>query len=107
ATIFLVLKSKHRILSIVAAGVLALSSPLWISRVTSEQIAQRYDTLKNYEDDGSANSRFWNWTFCSRVGLANPLAGAGFNFYSPAAYQVYYPEFLDKYPDKVWSCHNT
>jgi len=103
----LVLKSKHRILSIVAAGVLTLSSPMWISYMTSEQISQRYDTLKNYEEDGSANSRFWNWTFCSRVGLANPLAGAGFNFYSPAAYQIYYPEFLEQYPGKVWSCHNT
>ena len=107
ATSLLVWKSKHHVLAVVAASLLLVTSPLWISYVISEQVAQRYDTLKNYEEDGSAESRFWNWTFCTRVGLGNPVIGAGFNFYSPEAYAIYYPEFRDKYPDKVWSCHNT
>ena len=60
----------------------------------------------NYEEDASAESRFWNWEFCQRVGLARPFGG-GFNFYEPELYPIYFPEFIEKYgPDKVWSCHS-
>jgi O-antigen ligase len=62
--------------------------------------------LENPEEDVSAQTRFWSWEFCRRVGAANPLVGAGFNFYSEKAYVRYYWEFLEKWPGKVWSCHN-
>ena len=51
-------------------------------------------------------SRFWNWEFCARVGLAHPLFGAGGDYYSLRAYEIYFPEFLSEWPGKVWSCHN-
>lgn len=107
ATVLLVLKSKHRVLGIIFSILLVMSSPLWISNLVSEQIAARYGTLKDYEEDGSAISRFWNWDFCTRVGLSNPLTGGGFYLYSPEAYVKYFSEFFEHYPDKVWSCHNT
>ena len=72
----------------------------------SEQMSERVELLKNYEEDDSALSRFWNWEFCRRVGLSHPIEGGGFNLYSFDAYAKYYPEFLEKYPGKVWSCHN-
>jgi probable O-glycosylation ligase (exosortase A-associated) len=106
-TTLLVLKSKHRVLAIFFIVMVALASPMWISHVVSDQIADRYSTLKNYEEDQSANSRFWNWEFCTRVGLGNPLYGGGFYLYSREAYNTYLPEFLSRFRGKVWSCHST
>jgi L-asparagine transporter-like permease len=40
------------------------------------------------------------------VALAHPLLGAGFNYYSIDAYEKYYPEFLDMWPGKYWTCHS-
>ena len=31
----------------------------------------------------------------------------GFSYYSLEAYAVYYPEFLETFPEKQWSCHST
>ncbi len=67
----------------------------------------RYDQLINYEQEQSAESRFWNWEFCRRVGMANPLHGGGFDFYGRELYYEYYPEFVYRWgPDKYWSCHS-
>jgi putative inorganic carbon (hco3(-)) transporter len=105
-TLFMMIKSKKRFLGIALIGVVVVSSPLWFSRVFSTQMSSRFDTLRNYEGDSSAQSRFWNWEFCTRVGLARPLHGAGFDYYSLRAYAIYFPEFVQRWPDKVWSCHN-
>jgi hypothetical protein len=40
------------------------------------------------------------------VGLANPLVGGGFDYYSKEIYEKYFPEFLERWPGKVWSCHS-
>jgi putative inorganic carbon (hco3(-)) transporter len=106
-TLFIMIKSKKRFLAIAFIGFFVVSSPLWFSRVFSAQMSSRFDTLRNYEDDSSAQSRFWNWEFCARVGIARPLQGAGFDYYSLRAYATYFPEFLERWPGKVWSCHNT
>ena len=71
-----------------------------------ERVEGRFDELVGWENEGSAVSRFWNWEFCQRVGLARPFGG-GFNFYEPELYPIYFPEFIEKYgTDKVWSCHS-
>lgn len=72
-----------------------------------QSLYNRYDQLLNYKEEGSALSRFWNWEFCQRVGLSRPLYGGGFDFYSLENYARFYPEFLERWPDKVWSCHST
>jgi O-antigen ligase len=76
-------------------------------RIAPDRLHQRYDSLVNYEEDSSAQSRFWNWEFCKRVGLAHPLSGGGFNLYRLESYANFYPEFLTQWPGKVWSCHST
>src|SRR5215510_3298111 len=78
ATLMIVLRSKHKFFIAPALGVLAIILlPLLPQRVLS-----RYNDLANYEEEASAQSRLWNWEFCTRVGMAHPLAGGGFNYYS-------------------------
>ena len=72
-----------------------------------DRVNNRYDDLRNYQEENSAQSRLWNWEFCQRVGLANPLHGGGFDFYSLESYARFYPEFLERWPGKVWSCHSS
>lgn len=107
ATGLMLLRSKHKIFIIVLGAFVVMLVPVWLPIVVSDQLADRYDSLVNYEDDRSAQSRFWNWTFCSKVALAHPLEGGGFDYYSEDAYRIYYPEFLEAFPGKVWSCHST
>lgn len=105
-TALIVIKTKHKVPIVAAAGLFLLLSPLWLPMVTTKEVSDRFDTISNYEQDGSAVSRFWNWEFCTRVGFSNPVQGAGFDYYSREAYEKWFPEFLEQYPDKVWSCHN-
>ncbi|MCB2011441.1 MAG: putative O-glycosylation ligase, exosortase A system-associated [Geminicoccaceae bacterium] len=41
-------------------------------------ISQRLDTLRNYEEDASAQSRFNSWRFAMDVALEHPVTGGGF-----------------------------
>jgi putative inorganic carbon (HCO3(-)) transporter len=98
----IILKSKYKVFILAAALVLVpMSLPL-----LPERVVERYGDLQNYEQEGSAQSRFWNWAFCTRVGLGNLLYGGGFDFYSLRAYFQYFPEFQEHNPGKVWSCHS-
>jgi probable O-glycosylation ligase (exosortase A-associated) len=98
----IILKSQYKVFILASAPVLVLMSlPL-----LPERVVNRYEDLQNYEEEASAQSRFWNWEFCTRVGLANPLSGGGFDYYSLQAYVRYFPEFLQRWPGKVWSCHS-
>jgi putative inorganic carbon (HCO3(-)) transporter len=99
-------KSRRRFVAIVLAGLVVLA-PQIVPRIAPDRVQQRYDSLVNYEEDSSAQSRFWNWEFCKRVGLARPLSGGGFNLYRLESYANFYPEFLTQWPGKVWSCHSS
>jgi probable O-glycosylation ligase (exosortase A-associated) len=103
ATAVLILRSRYRVrVAVAVVAVAMLAAPF-----LSHRILQRYDSLANYDADASAQSRFWNWEFCKRVGLAHPVAGGGFDFYAPKHYAVYYPDFSLRYgAEKVWSCHS-
>jgi len=106
-SLLMLAKSRHRVLLIALLIVLALVAGGWLAdRLVSERVASRFEQLVDYEDDQSAQSRFWNWEFCSRVGLARPLTGGGFDLYSLEAYATFFPEFLDRWQGKVWSCHS-
>jgi probable O-glycosylation ligase (exosortase A-associated) len=80
--------------------------PTLSSHIISKRVVERYETLNNIEEDNSSQSRLWSWEFCKRVGLQNPVLGAGFNYYSIEAYEKYYPEMLTRWPGKQWSCHS-
>lgn len=106
ATALFVLKSKYRVP--LMAGGLALSImalPLIVA-YAPERVTNRFEDLVNYESESSAQSRFWNWTVATKVALGNPITGGGFDYYSIQVYEEYYPEFLERWPGKLWSCHS-
>ena len=106
-TFLILLKSRHKAKVVAFGVILVIASPVWLPYVLTDEISGRFDTLVNYEEDSSAESRFWNWEFCARVGISNPLTGGGFQFYSPELYAQYFPEFTERWgAGKVWSCHN-
>ena len=101
--VLIVLTSRRKLLLatvLVAAAFVAIP-------FLPERAENRYRDLVNYQDEGSAQSRFWNWTFAWNVTKAHPLVGAGFDYYSIQAYERYYPEFMERWPGKVWSCHSS
>lgn len=102
-----VLRSRHRFFMVALAGIVVVVLQAVVPQVAPDRLVQRYDSLVNYEEESSAQSRFWNWEFCARVGLARPLTGGGFNFYTLESYARFYPEFTERWPGKVWSCHST
>ena len=106
-TVASLFKSRNKVLAVALTVILAVVFQMVVSQIGPERLQDRYDTLVNYQEDASAQSRFWNWEFCKRVGLARPLSGAGFDFYRPESYANFYPEFLTRWPGKVWSCHST
>ena len=106
ATGVLILRSQNKLFAWITAGMLVLVSPIILPRMVSQQLADRFDTFHNLKEDGSANSRRWNMSFCLQVGMTRPFTGAGFDFYSLEAYETFYPEFIAQFPGKVWSCHS-
>jgi probable O-glycosylation ligase (exosortase A-associated) len=105
ATALLVVNSRYKYLlglGVFGIGVILLP---FLPQFLPDRVTSRYEDLANYKEEGSAQSRLMNWEFCKRVGLANPTLGGGFDFYSEQCYQKYFPEFLERYPGKTWSCH--
>jgi probable O-glycosylation ligase (exosortase A-associated) len=105
ALALLFLRLKRKFVLVTAAGLIAANLSSVLSYITPDRLVTRYDQLVNYEKDESAESRFWNWEFCRRVGTAR-LTGGGFWFQSVENYAKYYPEFLERWPGKSWSCHS-
>jgi putative inorganic carbon (HCO3(-)) transporter len=101
------LKSRKKFLLVGLAGIAVIAVQTVVPQIAPDRLQKRYDSLVNYEEDVSAQSRFWNWEFCKRVGLARPLTGGGFNLYRLESYANFYPEFLTQWPGKVWSCHSS
>lgn len=106
-TVLSLLKSRNKFLMVGLAGIVVMALQIAAPYLAPERLAHRYDQLVDYEDDSSAQSRFWNWEFCKRVGLARPMTGGGFQFYHFDSYVMFYPEFLERWPGKVWTCHST
>src|SRR5262245_55448793 len=100
-TILSVLKSRRKFLTVAFAGLVAVILQNVVPQIAPDRLAHRYDQLVDYKDEGSAQSRFWNWEFCRRIGMARPLTGGGFNFSSIENYERFYPEFLMQWPDKL------
>jgi probable O-glycosylation ligase (exosortase A-associated) len=105
-TALIVLRSKHKFSLMIGWGILGVIVLSVFMQFFPQKLVDRYNSLVNYAEDPSAQSRFWNWEFCKRVGLAKPWTGGGFDFSSLDTYAIYYPEFLERWPGKVWSCHS-
>jgi probable O-glycosylation ligase (exosortase A-associated) len=101
------LRIKHKFLVVSTVGFIALIGAGTLSQILPQRLYTRYDQLENYKEESSAESRFWSWEFCKRVGLDRPLTGGGFDFPSQSTYQRYYPEFAERWGEnKVWTCHS-
>jgi len=106
-TILSLLKSRQKFIMVGMAGLLGVILQSVVPQIAPDRLVNRYDQLIEYKDESSAQSRFWNWEFCRRIGMARPLTGGGFNFTSIENYQRYYPEFLERWPGTQWTCHST
>jgi probable O-glycosylation ligase (exosortase A-associated) len=106
AIAFLLLRSRRKFLIIAPALIVLIVALPLLGSILPQRVDERFDEFVKYQEEGSAESRFWNWEMCRRVGVGNPLHGGGFDFYSLEIYEKYYPEFLVRWPGKVWSCHS-
>ncbi len=105
-TALMVIKGKYRFILVPMIAILAIFSLPYLPQIFPQRVVDRYGALVDYEQERSAQSRFWNWECCKRVGMANPLHGGGFDFYSKEVYERYFPEFLERWPGKLWTCHS-
>jgi probable O-glycosylation ligase (exosortase A-associated) len=104
----LFLRIKHKFLLVSAVGLIALIGAGTLSQFLPQRLFTRYEQLEHYEEESSAQSRFWSWEFCKRVAFDRPLTGGGFDFPSWVTYRKYYPEFAERWGEyKVWTCHSS
>jgi len=107
ATFMIMARHKRKELSVLAFFLLAAVLVVAHGRILPDTVGDRVGELVEYETESSAESRFWNWEYCWRVGNARPFTGGGFEFQSIENYERYYPEFLARWPGKVWNCHSS
>jgi probable O-glycosylation ligase (exosortase A-associated) len=110
-TLLLVLRSKHRFLIVVVGAVGLMMGSALFPLLVSERVAERAGTFQEIEKDNSAQQRFGSWEFCAKVGLYNPIFGAGIDYYSLKMYEAYSPEYaerwnLKRWGGRAWSCHS-
>ena len=106
ATLFMLWRSRHRWMTMAAVGVLAML--VLSEQMLPDRVVNRYEDLTMLEQENSAQMRLWSWEYCRRVGFANPITGAGFNFVSVETWEQYYPEFFQwRGNQKVFACHGT
>lgn len=84
---FLVIKSDRRamlsLILIVVSVILAIfMPPEWYARM---------NTINEYQDDASANSRLNTWATIWNMAMDRPIVGAGFKVGSDLLYQLYSP----------------
>jgi probable O-glycosylation ligase (exosortase A-associated) len=105
----LFLRIKRKLLALSMLGLLAVIGATGaLSGLLPERLFTRYEQLENYQEEDSAESRFWSWEFCRRIGFARPLTGGGFDFPNWRLYREYYPEFAQRWGEyKTWSCHSS
>src|SRR5215813_7999529 len=103
-TSMVLLRSRHKFFLVGTVAIIGIMILPVLTQIVPQRVVTRYDDLLNYDQEASAQSRFWNWEFCKRVGLAHPFTGGGFDFYSAELYAIYFPEFTERYgTQKVWS----
>jgi probable O-glycosylation ligase (exosortase A-associated) len=107
-TALIVARSRFKFPIIVGSAIFAITLLPFLVDLAPKRLVDRYETLENYQEDGSAQSRFGSWAYCRRVGFSNPLTGGGFNHQTPANYQKYAPEFHQRWGDFGLhpACHN-
>lgn len=82
---FLMLKSKRRL---GLAILLIIIVPVGLS-VMPQKWFDRMDTIRNYEQDGSAMGRLHSWSFALTMAADRPIVGGGFEAFRPENFARY------------------
>lgn len=106
-SVLLFLRVRHKFVLIASSVVLFVVVSPWLAGMGLERLQQRAGTLQNVQSENSAQQRLDCWTYCFRVGLESPVFGGGFDFHSRSTIEKYYPEILERWEGKVWSCHSS
>lgn len=73
---------------------LALAGLVAFSMFAPQQFFDRLGTLRNYEEDASANLRFMTWRMGYEIAKDRPIFGGGFQvFRFRSTYDMYLPEY--------------
>lgn len=83
----LILRSRNR----VGLSVLMVAVAVAVVSLMPESWHERMDTIKTYEEDGSAMGRLNAWEMNYNIALAN-LFGGGFSMYTSEVYAIYAPD---------------
>jgi len=87
---FLWLKSRYKGS---LALVLAVLVPLGLAFMPQKYF-DKMETIVHYRQDDSAMGRLDAWTFATRMALARPLVGGGFQSFTPQSYQRFAPDVV-------------
>ena len=71
-TLLSVLKSKRKFTTVACSALAVIVLVTVLPLIAPERLFNRYDDLVEYKDESSAQSRFWNWEFCKRIGMDAP-----------------------------------
>lgn len=80
-------RSRNRVIGFALAFVAAILFLLF----APAGVKERLSSIKNYEQDSSAQARFRTWALATRMALSNPLTGVGFRNFR-RAYPDYDPD---------------
>jgi probable O-glycosylation ligase (exosortase A-associated) len=109
-TALIILRSRYKFRILTAGAVFAIFLLPVVIAFLPDRLGNRYEDLENYDTEQSAQMRFGSWTYCWRVASDLPIIGGGFNHYSTATYDKYFPEFLDQYGGthrwRMTNCHS-
>lgn len=102
--LFLGLKGKHAIRTSLLLVVFLVAAIAFMPETWSN----RMDTVRTYEQDGSAMSRIWSWHTHWNAAVDRPLIGVGFNAANDVVFARYAP--LDGpyavFRGRVWVAHS-
>jgi probable O-glycosylation ligase (exosortase A-associated) len=85
---FLIWKSKYRLGSVVA---ILITIPIALG-IMPQKWFDRMNTMRHYEEDGSAMARLNSWSFAINVAMDRPVAGGGFEVFRPEYFARYAPD---------------
>lgn len=87
AVLFVSAKGRVIMLAVAVAGFLAFTS------FAPQAFFDRIETLRNYEEDASANLRFMSWRLGWELAQDRPFGGGFYAFRHRETYDIYLPEY--------------
>ena len=94
---FLWLRARNKLMTGVLVAIAAASALVFMPLDWTE----RMESIRNYQEDGSAMGRINAWQFAINLANDHPIAGGGFNTFTPALFARYAPV-----PDAVHDAHS-